>query len=146
TVWVRITGTLVRDRAASPQCSVALIHDITELKLAEEALRASESRFRRMVALGSDWYWVQDENFRFLELPGVEKRGFDQEAFIGKTRWEQPGLAPLPERVWQQHREKLERHEPFADFVYVSADASGQPRYLSVTGEPIFDAEGRFKG
>jgi PAS domain S-box-containing protein len=146
TVWVRITGTLVRDASGAPLCSVALIHDITELKLAEEALRASEARFRRMVEMGSDWYWIQDENFRFVELPGVEKRGLGQEFFAGKTRWELPGIAPLPERVWQQHREKLERHEPFADFVYVSADGRGEPRYLSVTGEPIFDVQGRFRG
>jgi PAS domain S-box-containing protein len=146
TVWVRITGTLVRDRSGAPQCSVALIHNITDVKLAEEALKASESRFRRMVEMSSDWYWVQDENFRFVELPGVEKRGIGQEFFIGKARWELPGLAPLPERVWQQHREKLERHEPFSEFVYVGVDGTGERRYLSVTGEPIFDAQGQFKG
>jgi len=146
TVWVRITGTLVRDRSGSPQCSVALIHDITELKLAEEALKTSESRFRRMVEMSSDWYWVQDENFRFVELPGVEKRGVGQEFFLGKARWELPGLAALPEKVWQQHREVLERHDPFTDFVYAGADGTGQLRYLSVTGEPIFDSQGRFRG
>jgi PAS domain S-box-containing protein len=146
TLWVRVAGTVLRDRSGTPQCFVALVHDITELKLVGEALKASESRFRRMVELSSDWYWVQDENFRFVELPGVEKRGLGQEFFAGKTRWELPGLTPLPEKVWQQHREKLERHEPFHDFVYVSADGKGEPRYLSVTGEPIFDAQGRFKG
>jgi PAS domain S-box-containing protein len=109
-LWVRITGALVRDGSGAPQCSVALVHDITQLKVAEEALKTSEARFRRMVELGSDWYWVQDENFRFVELPGVEKRGLGQEFFAGKTRWELPGLAPLPEKVWQQHREMLERH------------------------------------
>jgi len=145
-VWVRVTGTLVRDGSGVPQCSVALVHDITELKLVEEALKTSESRFRRMVELSADWYWVQDENFRFVELPGVEKRGIGQEFFIGKARWELPGLAPLPEKVWQQHREKLERHEPFGDFVYAGADASGELRYLSIAGEPIFDAQGRFRG
>jgi PAS domain S-box-containing protein len=146
TVWVRITGTVLRDGSGSPRCFVALFHDVTELKLAEDALKTSESRFRRMVEMSSDWYWVQDENFRFVELPGVEKRGIEQEFFIGKARWELPGLAPLPGKVWQQHRDKLERHEPFSDFVYVSADASGELQYLSVTGEPIFDAQGQFRG
>jgi len=145
-VWVRVTGTLVRDGSGIPQWSVALVHDITPLKLVEEALKTSESRFRRMVELSSDWYWVQDENFRFVELPGVEKRGIGQEFFIGKARWELPGLAPLPEKVWQQHREKLERHEPFSDFVYAGADAGGELRYLSIAGEPIFDVQGRFRG
>ena len=145
-LWVRVAGAVIKDRSEAPQCFVALVHDVTELKLVEEALKASESRFRRMVELSSDWYWVQDENFRFVELPGVEKRGLNQEFFAGKARWELPGLAPLPEKVWQQHREKLERHEPFRDFVYVSADGKGESRYLSVSGEPIFDPQGRFKG
>src|SRR6267142_1839456 len=145
-VWVQVAGTSVRGRPGSPQCFVALVHDITELKLAEDALKASESRFRRMVELSSDWYWVQDENFRFVELPGVEKRGIGQEFFIGNARWELPGLAALPEKVWQQHREVLERHDPFTDFVYAGADGTGQLRYLSVTGEPIFDSQGRFRG
>jgi PAS domain S-box-containing protein len=146
TLWVRITGTFLRDDSGLPLCSVALVHDITQLKLAEEALKASESRFRRMVEMGSDWYWVQDENFRFVELAGLEKRGFGPEVFIGKARWELSHLAPLPEKVWQRHRELLERHEPFSDFVYAAADSAGELRYLSVTGEPIFDAERRFRG
>ena len=146
TQWMRVVGTVIKDRSGTPQCFVALMYNISELKLVGEALKASESRFRRMVELSSDWYWVQDENFRFVELPGVEKRGLGQEFIAGKARWELPGLAPLPEKVWQQHREKLDRHEPFHDFVYVSADGKGEPRYLSVTGEPIFDAKGRFRG
>jgi PAS domain S-box-containing protein len=146
TLWVRVVGTVIKDRSGTPQCFIALVHNITKLKLVGEALKASESRFRRMVELSSDWYWVQDENFRFVELPGVEKRGLGQEFFAGKARWELPGLAPLPEKVWQQHREKLERHEPFRDFVYVSNDGKGEPRYLSVTGEPIFDPQRRFRG
>jgi PAS domain S-box-containing protein len=113
---------------------------------AEEALTASESRCRRRVELSSYWYWVQEDNLRFRQLSGVEKRGIDPEAFIGKARWELQGSASLPEKAWQQHREKLERHEPFSDFVYTVPDNAGEMRYLSVTGEPIFDAQGKFKG
>jgi PAS domain S-box-containing protein len=145
-LWVQVVGALVRDGSGSPQCFVALVYDITELKLAQDALKASESRFRRMVELSSDWYWVQDENFRFVRFSGVEKRGIDPEAFVGKARWELQGPGSLPEKAWQQHREKLERHEPFSDFVYTVPDNAGEMRYLSVTGEPIFDAQGKFKG
>src|SRR5258708_2465853 len=122
------------------------VRDVTRLKLAEDALKGSECRFRRMVELSSDWYWVQDENFRFVQLSGVEKQGIDPEAFIGKARWELQGPGSLPEKAWRQHREKLERHEPFSDFVYTVPDHAGEMRYLSVTGEPIFDALGKFKG
>src|SRR5207245_11248967 len=102
----------------SPQCFGALFYDISERKWAKDALKASESRFRRMVELSSDWYWVQDENFRFVQLSGVEKRGIDPEAFIGKARWELQGPGSLPEKAWQQHREHMERHQPLKDFVY----------------------------
>lgn len=145
-LWVQVAGTSVRERSGQPQCFVAVVHDITELKLAQDALRASESRFRRMVELSSDWYWVQDENFRFVELSGVEKRGIDPEPFIGKARWELQNPGSLPEKAWRQHREMLERHQPFSDFVYMTPDNAGEMRYLSVTGEPIFDAQGKFKG
>jgi len=145
-IWVQIVATTVRDGAGAPQCIVALVHDITELKFAQDALKASERRFRRMVELSSDWYWVQDENLRFIELAGLEKRGIDPATLIGKARWELPDLEPLPERVWQQHREKLERRESFSDFVYLSRDPPGELRYLSVSGEPIFDEQGKFKG
>src|SRR5882724_2719140 len=128
-LWVQIAGTSVRERSGQPQCFVAVVHDITALKLAQDALRASESRFRRMVELSSDWYWVQDENFRFVELSGVEKRGIDPEPFIGKARWELQNPGSLPEKAWRQHREMLERHEPFSDFVYMTPDNAGELRY-----------------
>src|SRR5207244_4641118 len=137
-LWVQVVGALVRDGSGSPQCFVVLVHDITALKLAQDSLKASESLFRRMVELSSVWYWVQDENFRFVQLTGVEKRGIDPGAFIGKARWELQGPGSLPEKAWQQHRERLERHEPFSDFVYTVPGNAGETRYLSATGEPTF--------
>jgi len=145
-VWVQVVGSVVRDGTGRPTCTVAIVNDISGLKRTQAALESSEERFRRMVEMSSDWYWVQDENFRFVELPGLAKRGLDAEVVMGKTRWEIPDLAPLPEKVWEQHRGKLLRHEPFTDFIFLRYDKSGQTRYLSVTGEPIFDGNGRFKG
>lgn len=145
-LWVRIIATAVPGADGKAHCFVGLVQDITALKGAQASLAASEARFRRMVEMSSDWYWIQDESFRFVELPGLDKRGLDPENIIGKARWEIPELGPLPERVWQQHREKLLRHEPFSDFVYMRYSKSGELRYLSVTGEPIFDESGRFRG
>jgi PAS domain S-box-containing protein len=145
-LWVRIIATSVPSADGKVHCFVGLVQDITALKGAQESLAASEARFRRMVEMSSDWYWIQDENFRFVELPGLAKRGLDAETIIGRARWEIPELGPLPERAWQQHREKLLRHEPFSDFVFMRYSKSGELRYLSVTGEPIFDESGRFRG
>jgi len=145
-VWVQIVVTIVRNAAGSPVCYACLIHDITAKMQAQEALQASEGRFRRMVEMSSDWYWAQDAQFRFIELPGFEKRNFSNETTIGKARWELSDLGALPERVWEQHKAKLQRHEPFSDFVFLRYNNAGELRYLSVSGEPAFDRDGNFEG
>ena len=47
-----------------------------ERRRTEEALPGSESRYRALVELSADWYWEQDENYRFVRVepgsPAVE--------------------------------------------------------------------------
>jgi len=143
TVWAQVAGAVVRDVSGAPLCTVLFANDVSGLK---RAVRASEQRFRRMVEMSSDWYWVQDEQFHFVEVPGLDHQGEDTDIVLGKARWEIPGLAPLPEKVWEQHRIKLSRHEAFSDFMFLRHNKSGELRYLSVSGEPLFDEQGRFRG
>lgn len=143
TVWAHVTGAVVRDESGAPQCTVLVVDDLSGLK---RAVRKSKQRFRRMVEMSSDWYWVQDEQFRFVEVPGLEVQDLDTDVVIGKARWEIPGLAPLPEKAWEQHRARLERHESFSDFVFLRYNKAGELRYLSVSGEPLFDEQGKFSG
>ena len=141
TLWAQISGMVVRDAAGAPQCTVLIASEISALK---RQVRKSKQRFRRMVEMSSDWYWMQDDQLRFVEVDGIEEA--DTDIVPGKTRWEIPGLAPLPERAWEQHRARLERHESFSDFVFLRYNKSGELRYLSVSGEPLFDEKGRFTG
>src|SRR5690606_12041542 len=41
------------------------LSDISERKQAEQRLYESEARFRSLTDLSSDWYWEQDEQFRY---------------------------------------------------------------------------------
>jgi PAS domain S-box-containing protein len=145
TVWVHATGAVVRDNAGLPLCTVLILHDVTSLK---RSLRAAKRRFRRLIEMGSDWYWVQDAEFRFVEVPGIDVNELDGDTdiVVGKTRWESPGLAALPEKAWEQHRAKLARHESFSDFVFLRYNKANELRYLSVSGEPLFDEQGNFRG
>ena len=45
--------------------------DITPRKLVQERLLESEARFRALTELSSDWYWEQDEQFRFVRFEGA---------------------------------------------------------------------------
>ena len=107
---------------------------------AEEALRKSEERFRGLTQLSSDWYWEQDSEFRFTELSGGEFPGVPS---LGSARWE---IAGVEARDWQAHRAVLEAHQAFRDFECTQTMASGERRYMSISGQPLFDAGGRFIG
>src|SRR5438067_1448585 len=114
---------------------------------AEGAMRESEARFRSLTALSADWYWEQDEQFRltFMSRPLGERTGLDASAYLGRRRWDQPALN-LTAADWERHRASLERHEPFRDFEMQRPAPGGGSRWLSISGEPVFDAQGEFKG
>jgi PAS domain S-box-containing protein len=116
----------------------------------ELELRASEARFRDLSQLASDWFWEQDEQFRFTYLSfgtamsALERTGINLRQALGRTRWELP--SGLMASEWQEHRALLEAHQPFRDFEYRLRSESGSWHWFSVNGQPLFDDAGRFVG
>ena len=111
------------------------------------ALNVSEARFRSLVRLSSDWYWEQDAAFRFVQTASERESPtrISMEGYIGRTRWDVPALNLTP-ADWVQHRALLEAHHEFRDFVMTRPNGESGPRWVSVSGEPIFDASGGFCG
>jgi len=145
--WADVTGMAV-DVGDLKAGTVWVISDITEKRATEAALRHSEQRFRDLVKISSDIYWEQDAQFRFTKFDGKEDvlARMPLERFLGHTRWELPVLADSAPLDWAQHRSVLERHEPFRDLVYPINSGDGQQRWLTVSGNPLFDDAGHFIG
>ena len=104
-------------------------------------MRESEARFRGLTAMSSDFYWESDAEHRLSERSTLFAHGTQ----IGKRRWETPSLSP-DEAGWQAHRAALDAHRPFRDFELSRLVADGSVRHISVSGDPVFDALGAFKG
>jgi PAS domain S-box-containing protein len=107
----------------------------------------SEERFRDLARLSSDWFWEQDAQFRFtLRSEDLHDRTrLRPRDSLGKRRWELP-IVGVSEEEWRAHRAVLERHEPFSDFVYQIVGETGEIRWSSVNGIPLFGPRGDFRG
>jgi diguanylate cyclase (GGDEF)-like protein/PAS domain S-box-containing protein len=123
------------------------ITDINTQKEALERLQDSEARFRSLTELSSDWYWEQDENFRFVRVDGNldTSKAFPAPSYIGNTRWESGAQGVAPE-VWAAHRKQLEAHEVFHDFEVQRLRSDGSLMWVALHGAPIIDGRGNFKG
>ena len=141
-----VTGLLLHHRRQRLLVGVKADHE-TERQAAVEALRQSEERFRNLTRLSSDWYWEQNDEFRFVRLPGDldQKTRSANEAHVGKTRWEM-GALNLTEADWQAHRRVLQSHHEFHDFEMLRRGSDDKVHWTSVSGMPIFDTSGNFRG
>lgn len=122
-------------------------HDITVHKESFRRLQASEQRYAVLAGLSADWYWATDAEHRFLQPDDELRRrlGGLAEASEGRTRWE---LYPhaLPEQQWRAHRADLDAGRPFHALEFQIARGDGTPIWVSVSGAPRFDENGRFLG
>ncbi len=120
---------------------------LRERQAALEELRASEERFRDVAELSSDWFWEQDASLRFTFMSNElrSKMHLRPESTLGKLRWELP-IVGVSEAQWRAHRALLERREPFRDLVYEMINESGERRWFSISGKPLFDGRGEFRG
>ena len=109
-------------------------------------LRESEARYRSLTELASDWYWEQDENGRFTKVSGpvLEMLGIQVDAFgdasgaAQVSGWNEADRAKL--------RATITARQPFLDFVYHRVNDDGTRQQFRVSGEPMFNQTGRFRG
>jgi PAS domain S-box-containing protein len=171
--WLRASERLLTEPAGPPRLLVVL-QDVTDARARDERLRRSEERYhelatsstdtiwgfkardawlqqseeryRTLAVLSADSIWEQDDRFHFVAMvPGAGDGPMAGEAAIGKTRWDPPAIT-TDEQHWREHRATLEAHLPFRDFEYQRLNERGQRVWISTSGVPVIDENGRFRG
>ena len=146
TRWIAGYGRVELDAKGEPACMRGVTRDVTERKLAEEALRESEDRFRTVANVAPVMIWMS----------GTEKEGvfFNKGwlEFTGRTVEQELGEGWLkgvhPEdlaHVVDVCGSAFGKREPFS-VEYRLRRHDEQYRWLLDTGTPRFDAEGHFLG
>ncbi|HJV52391.1 MAG TPA: PAS domain S-box protein [Noviherbaspirillum sp.] len=138
---------LIRNDKGEPVGFRGMLRDVTARREMEAALRASEERFRDLTELSSDWYWEQDNRYRFVQINGdvLAKTGMAAEDYLGKTLWELP-FDHVSMEQWLEHQSQLAEGRPFYELVLKTQTTEAGPRYLSISGLPIRDGDGRLAG
>ena len=138
---------LVSDRKTADGGVIGFRLDITARKRAEEKLAQSEQRLKSLLEMTSDWYWEQDEQFRFKHISDgvLRATGVAATERYAMPRWDIPYLGITKEKM-EEHRQRVEAHESFRDFQYAIAMPDGEIRWIGVSGDPVFNASGVFSG
>jgi PAS domain S-box-containing protein len=103
--------------------------------------------FRDYAETASDWLWETGPDHRITRVSEhINVVGFTNSSLPGVARWEVASDLETEPEKWQRHREALDAHRPFRDFVYGVINESGSQVYVRTSGKPFFDVAGRFLG
>ncbi len=139
---------LLIDEQAMPDGGiVSIATDVTKQKLAEEALRASELRFRQHAAATSDRLWEinTEKRYTFVSDLAGEQIGRKADAYIGTTVDET--IDEFYDRSeWQPFHDAFEAREPFRDLLVKRRDPDGTETWIHTSGIPFYGDNGEFLG
>ena len=136
----------VRTTTLADGSLVRTFTDVSDYVRVQNELRESESRFRSLSDLSSDWYWEHDAQGRFHQLAGdLSVNGIPLTDVMGRTRWE-IGALNMTEADWAAHRAVLEARQPFRDLELRRQRPDGSMHWISVSGVPVLDANGVLRG
>ncbi|MBM3566956.1 MAG: PAS domain S-box protein, partial [Alphaproteobacteria bacterium] len=110
------------------------------------ALLHSQERYRDYVETASDWVWEMGPDLRFTHFSDRIRDivGIEPAALVGKRR--DDVAAPEDPEAWRRHLDDLAQRRPFRDFRYPLRRPDGSRVFISISGKPIFAANGEFQG
>lgn len=139
-VWGRLTVSLLRNNSDAPPHALAMVEDITERKRAEEALEASEAKFRSLIENASDVVTIleADGTIRY-ESPAVERvLGYQADELEGQSLFgfvHPDDLSETEKRV----REALQNPGQKIDYALRFRHSDGSFRWLEGVAVNLLD-------
>ncbi|MFH1136778.1 MAG: PAS domain S-box protein [Pseudomonadota bacterium] len=140
---LEMSASLTRDPAGRPLGFRGVLRDITERKAAEDALRASEERYRNILENIGDGYYevdlVGDLNFfnrAFRDLTGYDA---DELSMMNQGDLMPPNEADLMQETL---KEALLTEQPVSEYVWTMISRDGTPRSIETSITLIRNSDG----
>ncbi|MEJ2645291.1 MAG: PAS domain S-box protein [Gammaproteobacteria bacterium] len=145
TVWGHLTAWIVESENGAERCTLHMIQDITQRRLADHALRQNDARYRLLVETMSDGLTVKDAQDRisYANERFCQMLGYRAEELLGRRADDIHDRASR--RIF--HRQAAKRRRGFSEHYETSfLHKSGRPIHAIVAPRPLFDEEGAFVG
>jgi len=133
------------------QANEALTKEISEHRLAQDALRESEAHYRLLTESASDVVWQLDSDLRFTYVSPADERlrGYRADEVIGSHIYElfnDAGIASLKEAARQ--REVAEQHGRSGTITFEAEQRCKDGRWIwsEINSAPQRDARGKVTG
>jgi PAS domain S-box-containing protein len=154
TFWVRTSAFPKYDENGTFKGYRGSVLDITELVLrrmeaekSNQALQASESRFKMFARSVADRFWETDEDFNvvYISDPILEKEQLSVSELLGKKSWEFP-FVDLEDQKWIKYYDDLQSHREIKNIQYNRTTSAGVTIWMKLESSPFFDKNGIFEG
>ncbi|MFP5381993.1 MAG: EAL domain-containing protein [Gammaproteobacteria bacterium] len=145
--YIRAYSLVVADPLTGGHRLYGACQDITERRRAEEALRASEVRFRTLAEQSTDWIWLIDVSGRHLysNPRGIAALGYD----IGEFMARHPEEVVHPEDLALFHAtlaEAVAGQRGWSNVALRWRHHNGSYRIFESNAAPVFDEKGKLAG
>jgi PAS domain S-box-containing protein len=127
---------------------IGVFRDATERKLAEEALRQSEQRFKQVAENAGEWIWEVDAEgvYRYCSAAVETILGYSPAELVGQKHYYDLFAPEVRAELMAGARAAFQRKEAFVKFVNPNVHKSGAVVILETTGSPVLDDQGNLLG
>ncbi|MBT7031294.1 MAG: PAS domain S-box protein [Rhodospirillaceae bacterium] len=149
-IWCQANSAVIRVENNKPYRIIGQLVDITERKVATEALRISERRFAEIAGMTSDWYAElgPDLKYSYVSESAASHNDHQVHDVIGKTIEEFSEFRhwQVEPDTWDQLLDDLSNHREFKNFERYIVLPDGNRGYRETTFKPIHGPDGEFGG
>lgn len=146
-IWVQISAHRKKNKIGEIECYEGYITDITKRKEAEEALKASEEKYRAIIETTSEWIWeINLQGRHTFSNKGVESvLGYPVSEFLESNTF---NFIVEEDRIKVQNKlnEMIKSKQGWRNWIIRWHHKNGSIRFLESNANPILDSEGKLLG